>query len=347
MIILCAGGTGGHVFPAEGLASVLKKRGHKLGLLTDSRAMNFVNYEYFDSIEVLNVRRDNFFIYFFTMFKSLLKSLRFIYGKNARVVIGFGGYPSVPGMIAGRLFFKKILIHEQNAVLGRANKFLQPFSKGLATSFLSTQGAPSKAVWIGNPVRRVVHAAMAKPRTKDYKKFNICVTGGSQGARLFSDVVPKAIELLPVSMRQELFITQQCRSEQLNEVKTAYEKLSVSASLESFFSDITSRLKNADLAICRAGASTISELTCLGVPAILVPLAISKDNDQGENARVIANAGGAWVIKESELNPVALAQIIENSMNNRKILESMSESIHHLAKPNAAEDLADWVENFL
>ncbi len=347
MIVLCAGGTGGHVFPAEGLASTLKKRGHKLALLTDSRAMNFVNYEYFDAIEVLNVRRDNIFMYLFTMLRSLLKGLWFIKKNQVNVVVGFGGYPSLPGMVAARLLLKKTLLHEQNAVLGRANKFLQKFAKGLAISFSPTQGAPHSAIWIGNPVRKLVRMAMATPRSKNYEKFHICVVGGSQGAKLFSDVIPKALELLPESLQQQLILTQQCRPEQLNDVKHVYEKLKISATLESFFSDMPSRLRNADLAICRAGASTIAELTCLGVPAILVPLAISKDNDQGENARLVVNAGGAWVINEAELTPSALAQLIESAMKNRKILDAMGESIHHLAKPSAAEDLADWVESFL
>jgi UDP-N-acetylglucosamine--N-acetylmuramyl-(pentapeptide) pyrophosphoryl-undecaprenol N-acetylglucosamine transferase len=347
MIVLCAGGTGGHVFPAEGLASALKKRGHKLALLTDSRAMNFVNYEYFDAIEVLNVRRGNIFIYLFTMLRSIFKAFLFINKNKVRMAIGFGGYPSLPGMIAAQLLFKKTLIHEQNAVLGRANKFLQRFAKGLAISFSPTQGAPQSAVWIGNPVRKLVRMAMNTPRSKNYEKFHICVVGGSQGAKLFSDVIPKALELLPEPLQQQLIVTQQCRSEQLNEVKNFYEKLKISVTLESFFSDMPSRLRNADLAVCRAGASTIAELTCLGVPAILVPLAISKDNDQGENARMIVNAGGAWIINEAELTPPVLAQLIENAMKNRKILDAMSESIHHLAKPDAAEDLSNWVESFL
>lgn len=347
MIVLCAGGTGGHVFPAEGLASHLKKRGHKLALLTDSRAMNFVNYEYFDAIEVLNVRRINIFVYVFSMLKSIFKGLVFLRKNNVKIVIGFGGYPSLPGMIAAKLLFKKIVLHEQNAVLGRANRFLQRFAKGLAISFSPTINAPSTAVWTGNPVRKLVRMAMITPRSKDSEKFHICVVGGSQGTKLFSEIIPKALELLPDAFLQQLVITQQCRHEQLHDVKNIYERLGIKANLESFFSDMPGRLRNADLAICRAGASTVAELTCLGVPAIFVPLAISKDNDQGENARLIVNAGGAWMVNEPEFTPPALAQLIESIMKNRKILAKMSESIHHLAKPTAAEDLADWVESFL
>ncbi len=347
MIVLCAGGTGGHVFPAEGLASYLKKRGHKLALLTDSRAMNFVNYEYFDAIEVLNISRNNIFVYLFTMLKSIFKGLLFIRKNNVDIVVGFGGYPSLPGMIAAQLLFKKTLLHEQNAVLGRANRFLQRFAKGLAVSFSPTINAPGTAVLTGNPVRKLVRMAMATPRSKDNEKFHICVVGGSQGAKLFSEIIPKALELLPEALQQQLVVTQQCQHEQLNDVKNIYDRLKIQANLESFFSDMPGRLRNADLAICRAGASTVAELTCLGVPAIFVPLAISKDNDQGENARLIVNAGGAWMINESEFTPPSLAQLIESTMKNRKILAVMSESIHHLAKPSAAEDLADWVESFL
>ena len=347
MIVLCAGGTGGHVFPAEGLASYLKKRGHKLALLTDSRAMNFVNYEYFDAIQVMNVNRSNIFSYLYTMLKSILKGFFFIRKNHVDIVVGFGGYPSLPGMIAAKLLFKKTLLHEQNSVLGRANRFLQRFSKGLAVSFSPTIGAPNNAVWTGNPVRELVHMAMTVPRPKNTDKFHICIVGGSQGTKLFAEVIPKALELLPEDLQQQLVVTQQCRHEQLQDVKNTYERLGIKANLESFFSDMPSHLRSADLAICRAGASTVAELTCLGVPAIFVPLAISKDNDQGENARLVVNAGGAWMIKESEFTPVALTQLLESAMKNRKILAAMSDSIHRLAKPDAAEDLADWVESFL
>lgn len=346
MIILCAGGTGGHVFPAEGLALYLKKRGYEVALLTDSRAMNFVNYEYFDAIQVINVNRRNIIMYLLTMLKSTLKSMLFLHKNNAKLVVGFGGYPSLPGMIAARLMFKKILLHEQNAVLGRANKFLLKFSKGLAISFYPTAGAPHTAVWTGNPVRQLVHVAMETPQSKEEDSFHICVIGGSQGTKLFSEIIPKALELLPEELQKKLIITQQCRHEQLQDVRHVYEKLGIEACLESFFSDIPGKLRNADLAICRAGASTIAELTCLGVPAIFVPLAISKDNDQEENARIVVNAGGGWIVHESEFTPPTLAQLIENIIHNKKALLAMSESSYHLAKPNAAEVLADWVESF-
>lgn len=346
MIVLCAGGTGGHVFPAEGLASYLKKRGHKLALLTDSRAMNFVNYEYFDAIKIINVDRRNAFTYFFTMLKGIFKSAVFLFKNNVNLVIGFGGYPSLPGMLAAQILFKKTLLHEQNAVLGRANKLLLKFAKCLAISFSPTIGAPPKAVWTGNPVRELVRAAMSAPQVKQPDKFHICIIGGSQGARLFADIIPKALELLPEALQKKLIITQQCRHEQLQDVKNIYDKLGLEAYLESFFNDIPGKLRNADLAICRAGASTVAELTCMGVPAVFVPLAISKDNDQGENARVVVNAGGGWIIHEPEFTPPVLAQLIESIMKNKKALKAMSESMQHLAKPKAAEDLADWVESF-
>lgn len=346
MIILCAGGTGGHVFPAEGLAACLKERGHKLALLTDSRAMHFVNYEYFDSIEVLNVSRSNIFVYLFTMIKSTIKAFFFIRKHKVKAVVGFGGYPSLPGMLAGILAFKKILIHEQNAVLGRANKLLNYFAKGIAISFHPTIGAPDTAKLTGNPVRKIVQQAIASPESKDPNKFHICVIGGSQGARLFSNILPRTIEMLPEELQKEIFVTQQCRVEQLEDVQKLYDSMNVQCSLENFFSDLPMTLRSVDLAICRSGASTVAELTCLGVPAIFVPLAISKDNDQGENAKLIVSAGGAWILKESELTPPALALLIESAMRNRKILKAMGESIRQLARPNADQDLANWVETF-
>ena len=346
MIVLCAGGTGGHVFPAEGLAAVLKKRGAKLALLTDNRAMNFVNYEYFDAIKVLDVRRDNIFVYLYTLLKSTLLAMYFLKKHQVEIVVGFGGYPSLPGMLAAKLLFKTSLVHEQNAVLGRANRFLLNFTKGLAISFLPTKHAQDSAVWLGNPVRELVQIAMTTAPIKDHEHFHICVVGGSQGARLFSEIMPAAIALLPKELHSRLIITQQCRSEQLSSVAQIYKKLEIKATLESFFNDMPNRLRNADLAVCRSGASTISELTCLGVPAIFIPLAISKDNDQGENAQAVVNIGGAWMIKEKELTPHGLSQLIETAMQNPVILDEMSKAIHSLAKPQAAEDLANWVESF-
>lgn len=347
MIVLCAGGTGGHVFPAEGLAASLKKRGYKLGLITDKRAMNFVNYEFFDAIQIVHVRRTNILVYMLTMLECILRSAWFLYRKKAKIVVGFGGYPSVPGMIAAKLLFKRTLIHEQNSVLGRANRFLKNFSKGLAISFCDTKYAPNSAVWIGNPVRESVQIAMQSAPIKNSEQFNLCVVGGSQGARLFSEIVPKAMELLPKEYHPTLLITQQCRMEQLNQVDEIYKKLNIRASLESFFSDMPEKLIQSDLVICRSGASTIAEITCLGIPAILVPLAISKDNDQGENAAAVVKAGGAWVLKEKEFTPQKLADLLKTAIENREILNTMSKSIKSIAKPNAAEDLANWLETFL
>ncbi len=347
MIVLCAGGTGGHVFPAEGLAAILKKRGVKLALLTDKRAMNFVNYEYFDAIKVLDVRRDNLFVYLYTLLKSTLLAICFLKKHQAKIIVGFGGYPSLPGMLAAKLLFKTRLVHEQNAVLGRANRFLSKLTKGLAISFLATKHAPNFAVWLGNPVRELVQIAMATPLNKDPQQFHICVVGGSQGAKLFAEIMPAAIALLPSKLHSRLVITQQCRSEQLNSVADIYKKLGIKATLESFFNDMPNRLRNADLAVCRSGASTVAELTCLGIPAIFIPLAIAKDNDQGENAAAIVKAGGAWVIKEQELTPHNLAQLITTAMQNPTVLDEMSKAIRSLAKPKAAEDLANWVESFM
>jgi len=347
MIVLCAGGTGGHVFPAEGLAAILKKRGHKLALITDNRAMNFVNYEYFDAIQVLNVKRNNPLVYIYTLLKSTLMAMYFLTKHRAKIAIGFGGYPSLPGMLASKLLWKKCLVHEQNAVLGRANRLLLPLAKGLAVSFAQTKYAPDSAVWLGNPLRELVQKAMTSALNKNPKYFHLCVVGGSQGAKLFSQVVPEAITLLPKELRDKLSITQQCRSEQLGEVKQTYKTLGIKAVLESFFSDLPDRLRNTDLAICRAGASTIAELTCFGVPAIFIPLAIAKDNDQRENAQTLVNVGGAWMLTEKELTPLALLQLITTAMQNPVTLDDMGQAMRNLAKPNAAEDLANWVEGFL
>ncbi len=346
MIVLCAGGTGGHVFPAESLAEILKSRGHSLALITDSRAMNFVNYECFDKILVLNVKRSNSIVYLFSLSKAILKAIYFMLSNPVKIAIGFGGYPSLPGMVAAQLLFKKTVLHEQNAVLGRANKFLNTFSKGIATSFENTIGICKNAVWLGNPLRQLVHNAMQKPKANN-DKLNLIVIGGSQGARLFSDIIPKAIAKLPQNLQEKLHITQQCRLEDLENVRKFYQSLKVSFHLETFFSDLPMHMRNSDLAICRAGASTIAELTCLGLPAILVPLAISKDNDQGENAKSIVASGGGLLMLEKEFTSDALAEQLHKLLVDHNILPNMSQAIIKLGKPKAGDHMADWAEGFL
>lgn len=346
MIVLCAGGTGGHVFPAESLAEELKSRGHSLALITDSRAMNFVNYEVFEKIIVLNVSRSNPFVYFFSMIKAVFKALYFLILNKAKLVIGFGGYPSLPGMIAGQILFKKTLLHEQNAVLGRANRLLSFFSKGLAISFYPTKLANKKAVLIGNPVRKFVHDAIVSQK-KITDKFELVVIGGSQGSRLFSEVVPKAIAMIDEKLREKIHVIQQCRAEDINDVREFYNSIKVSYKIETFFNDMPMHMRNADLAICRAGASTIAEITCLGLPAILIPLAISKDNDQGENARRILEHNGGMVIFERDFNSDNLSRKLEFLISNHNILSEMSNNIVTLGKPDAHKKMADWVESNL
>ncbi len=346
MIVLCAGGTGGHIFPAESLASVLKNRGHSLALITDSRAMNFVNYEYFDKILVINVSRDNPLIYVLSLLKGILKAAAFIIKNRVKLAIGFGGYPSLPGMMASQLLLKKTILHEQNAILGRANKLLSFFSKSIVTSFENTKGVCKKAIWIGNPLRQLVHVAMQKPKNNN-DKLNLIVIGGSQGARLFSDVIPKAIAKLPKNLRDKLYITQQCRLEDIEQVKEFYTSLNIDFHVETFFSDLPLEMRKADLAICRAGASTIAELTCLGLPAIMVPLAISKDNDQGENAKCIVANGGGILMLEKEFTPEALEAKLHTIMIDSHALPIMSQAISKLGKPDAADKMADWVEKHL
>lgn len=346
MIVLCAGGTGGHIFPAESLAEVLKNRGHSLALITDSRAMNFVNYEYFDKILVLNVSRANSLIYLVSLTKGILKAAFFIIRNRVKLAVGFGGYPSLPGMLAAQILCKKTILHEQNAVLGRANKLLSCLSKTIITSFANTKGVSKKVVYIGNPVRNLVHKAMRAPKENN-DKVNLIVIGGSQGARLFSNVIPEAVAKLSKSLQGKLHITQQCRLEDIERVREFYTDLKISFHVETFFSDLPMMMKMADLAICRAGASTIAELTCLGLPAILVPLAISKDNDQGENAKCIVANGGGVVMLEKEFTPDALAEKLNNLMVDEITLANMAQSISALGKPYAAVKIADLVEQVL
>lgn len=344
MIVLCAGGTGGHVFPAESLADTLKKRGYKVALITDSRAMNFVNYELFDKILVLNVRRSNPVIYFFSILKNILKAVIFLIKNKVQAVVGFGGYPSLPGVLAAQILFKKNFLHEQNAVLGRANNLLRFLSDGLAVSFENTKKAPANSVWIGNPVRELVRVTLDTPKAVQ-EKFNLIVVGGSQGSTILSQVIPSAVKLLPKAILEKLYIVQQCRDEDIEFVKSIYLGLDLSFKIRSFFNDLPALMRQSDLAICRAGASTVAELSCLGLPAIFVPLAIAKDSDQSENALRIVNSGGAEIILEKEFTADNLAKKLQSLILNSDVLDKMAKNMLAQCKINANELLSDWLES--
>jgi UDP-N-acetylglucosamine--N-acetylmuramyl-(pentapeptide) pyrophosphoryl-undecaprenol N-acetylglucosamine transferase len=264
------------------------------------------------------------------------------------VVVGFGGYPTVPPLLAATRLGVPAMIHEQNAVMGRANKALAARVQGIAGGFLPEDGGVfrEKAVTTGNPVRPAIIAAANVPYAPSHpgEPFNLVVFGGSQGAQFFSKAMPTAISLLDDALRVRLRITQQVRPEDMEMVSGCVAKLEMGADIAPFFTDMAERLAAAHLVICRSGASTVSEISVIGRPAVLVPYPHALDHDQAANAAALAETGGAKVIAQSDLSPEKIAAILTAVMNDPEKLARMAAAAKQAGKPDAANLLADMVE---
>ncbi|MEH7877710.1 undecaprenyldiphospho-muramoylpentapeptide beta-N-acetylglucosaminyltransferase [Rhizobium laguerreae] len=354
VVLLAAGGTGGHVFPAEALAFKLKERGYSVHLVTDSRAERYAGKFPAEEIHVvpsatigsknpLAVARS-----LWTLWSGMRAAMKLIQRLRPVIVVGFGGYPTVPPLLAATRLGVPAMIHEQNAVMGRANKALATRVQAIAGGFLPEGGAafPHKTVTTGNPVRPAIIAAAEVPYTPSHagEAFNLVVFGGSQGAQYFSKALPTAISLLDDALRVRLRITQQVRPEDMEMVSGCVAKLEMGADIAPFFTDMAERLARAHLVICRSGASTVSEISVIGRPAVLVPYPHALDHDQAANAAALAATGGAKVIAQSELSPEKIAAILTAVMNDPEKLAHMAAAAKLAGKPDAANLLADMVE---
>ena len=348
-IVIAAGGTGGHFFPAEALAMELVSRGHRVALMTDARAAaklpeSFAGREVFvlrgAGIAGRGLRRGVGAIG--SLAAGALQARAILGRIDAAAIVGFGGYPTVAPVLATRLMrdAPPVLLHEQNAVLGRANRMLAKRAKALALSFANTArvpaGVPDSVT--GNPVRPAFLDAV-KPGHDG--RFNLLILGGSLGARVFSDAVPDAVAALPESLRSRVRVTQQCRAEDLERVTAAYATAGINATLASFFSNVPDLLAQADLVIARAGASTVAELAVSGRPAILVPLPGAIDDHQTANARALTQAGGAWMIPQTEID--TLPHRLAGLLADPDALARAGVAARTVARPDAAARLADLV----
>ncbi|MFC7476118.1 undecaprenyldiphospho-muramoylpentapeptide beta-N-acetylglucosaminyltransferase [Dankookia sp. GCM10030260] len=354
-IVIAAGGTGGHLFPAEALAAELLARGERIALMTDARSAAFdspafANAERFvvkgsglAGRGALRAAKGAVALAAGTMqARGLLRDL------HAAAVVGFGGYPSVPPLLAAMTMFGRgpvTVLHEQNAVLGRANRLLAPRADLLALSHGSTARVPAgaKAEVVGNPVRPALAALVGAGYPGTEGALRLLVLGGSLGARIFADIVPAAVAALPEPLRKRLVVAQQCRPEDLARVRTAYDAAGVPAELSAFFPDVAGRLATAHLAVARAGAGTIAELACAGRPAILVPLPHAIDDHQQANARALAEAGAAIVMPQASLTPATLASQLGALLADDRGLARAAASAAKLAQPDAARRLADLI----
>ena len=354
--VVAAGGTGGHLFPAQALSEALIARGWRIVLASDERVAAFA--ESFPAEERIGLSartykpRDPF-----SMARAGVAVLRGASQARAvyreigpNVVVGFGGYPSAPALV-GAIFDKRpTVIHEQNAVMGRANRMLAAHVTRVACAFPTLLKAPAKvagqAVVVGNPVRPAIRALADTPYVPPTAEgpIRILVTGGSQGARLLSELVPEAIAALPDGLRQRLVVQQQTRAESMESARRTYRNAVVDAEIAPFFRDMATRLGAAHLVIGRSGAGSVCEFAVAGKPAILVPLAIALDDDQGQNAKLLADVGGAEVARESQLTVQSLARALETLLSNPARLARMAAASRSVAIPDAAERLADLVE---
>ena len=354
-ILLAAGGTGGHLFPAESLASVLKARGHRVELVTDHRALTYGGAFPADAIHtvaaatptggsILSKLKSAL-----TLGQGTLQALSLLRGIKPACVIGFGGYPTVPPMLAARLLKIPSVLHEQNAVIGRANRFLASGVTAIGTGFPTLSGAGAallgKAKYTGNPVRPAVleAARLPYPSFAD-DKLRILVTGGSQGARVMSDIVPAAVAMLPRDIQERLVIVQQARGEDEARVRAAYEAINLRAEVAPFFKDLPARIAAAHLVIARSGASTVSELAVIGRPAILVPFPFALDQDQAANAAQLKLCGAVEVVAQKDFDPAWLAAALGRAAFAPEGLTERARAAKDAGVANAAERLADLVE---
>ena len=354
VVLLAAGGTGGHLFPAEALALAMIGRGWRVHLASDRRADAYGHDFPAEGIHIISaatVTRSPAAMArgLARLGRGLVEARRLIRRLKPDAVVGFGGYPSVPPMLAAVWARAPTIIHEQNAVLGRANRFLAARVDRIATSLAAVGVAArlsDRVVETGNPVRPAAReaAAIAYPRRDAGDPFQLTVFGGSQGARFLSDLVPAAIALLPVTLRQRLTLVQQCRPEDVDRVAQAYRVIGITADLKPFFTDLPRRMADSHLVVCRSGASTATELAVIGRPAIMIPLPHALDQDQKANALVLAGAGGGWMVEERDMTPERLAAELNELIDDPGRLEGAAAAARALARPDAVERLADLVE---
>jgi UDP-N-acetylglucosamine--N-acetylmuramyl-(pentapeptide) pyrophosphoryl-undecaprenol N-acetylglucosamine transferase len=355
LVVVAAGGTGGHLFPAEALAFALGRRGVAVDLATDERAAlygqdfparqtHIIPSATFRGRDPLSLARTGF---------ALTRGTARAFGLFGRLrpaaVIGFGGYPTIPPVLAAAWRRIPTLLHEQNGIMGRANRLLSTRVRAIATSFpgaLAREPAlAAKATHTGNPVRpavieaaKVLYVPPGRP-----SPINLLVFGGSQGARIMADIAPAAIELLPVAVRANLTVTQQARPEDIERVKAIYARLGTPAEIAPFFADLPARIAKSHLVVSRSGASTVAELAAIGRPAILVPLPHALDQDQLANAAVLEQAGGAIRIDQAVFTPEKLASEIARIVVEPERLAIMAQRARAAGAPDAADRLAELV----
>ena len=358
-ILLAAGGTGGHLFPAFALAEELKRRGAVVHIVTDERVDQIGQKSPADEMHVVpsaTLRGRNPIAILSTVSTlgiGFLKARKLLKQIDPQFVLGFGGYPTFPPLLAASYLGIKCGLHDQNAVMGRANRALARFVDVIATSFASVKYLPSssrtKAIFTGNPVRDAVLSVADKPYPPLDPEglLRLLIFGGSQGARFFSEFFPVALSKLEADQRQKLRVVQQCRSEDLPNVKAIYAKAEIEAECAAFFSDLPERMSQSHLIISRSGASTVAELAVCGRPAIMVPLPHALDNDQLFNARRLEDVNGGWILMQNEIREEQFLSTFKALTLSPSDLQNAANAAKSMGQPQARAKLADMVLSFV
>jgi UDP-N-acetylglucosamine--N-acetylmuramyl-(pentapeptide) pyrophosphoryl-undecaprenol N-acetylglucosamine transferase len=353
--VLAAGGTGGHMIPAHALAAELKSRGHGVLLITDERGARFPGLFEGLPVHILPAGRLGggplgWLRAASSVVKGRGEAKRLYREHRPDAVVGFGGYPAFPSLLAASALRIPTVLHEQNAVMGRVNRLLAGEAKAIGTAYDEIDRLKprhkAKTVLVGNPVREEIArlGEMPFPPFDEVAPLKILVTGGSQGATILSQVVPEGLGMLEPSLRRRLQVVQQCRPDDIERVRKQYADLGIPAELMTYIEDMATKLADAHLVIGRAGASTVAELTAAGRPAILVPFAAATDDHQTANAREMVKAGGARAIKQENFTPQVLARQIEALAMDPVALSNAAARALSVGRPHAARDLADLVE---
>lgn len=358
-IVLAAGGTGGHIFPAEALAEALQKHSAQCVFITDRRFKHYNSASYKGVLGTLKMHEIFASSLGGGLIKKMISACGIVIGIvqaivllrkiKPKCVVGFGGYPSFPTMFAASLLGIETVIHEQNSVLGKANRVLARRVNLIATTYEMTHKIPQKTkasvICTGNPVRGNIRylATLPYPDFSLDGLLKVLVMGGSQGASVFSQIVPEAMALLPEPLRARVRLDQQCRTADIEQVRSAYGALHMQVDLAPFFQDVAARLSMAHLVITRSGASTIAELTVAGRPAILVPYPEATDNHQSINAKAMEDAGAGFVMHQEGFTPEALAARLETYLTNPELLPLSAAKSKQLGRPDAAAALAALV----
>ena len=359
LVVIGAGGTGGHMFPASAFAAEMKTRGWQVGLLTDERGRKYTEGFPADWIRNVNSatfaskRPDKLLASGLKIMSGIGQAKKMLQQEGASLVAGFGGYPAFPALAAAQRAKLPILIHEQNAVLGRVNRVFAGKAGVVACGFDRLDRLPKSAEEqkrvVGNPVRAPILAVRDRPYPSVVQgsPITLLIIGGSQGARLFGEVIPPALCALPTPLRAQLRVVQQVREEQIGEVRALYDEAGIHSDLAPFFTDMAERLAASHIVISRSGASSVTELTVVGRPSILIPLEIAMDDHQTGNAETLRDVGAADVIAESDFTVEAMTALLSERLANGPDLAQRAGKARSVSRDNAASDLADLAEGLV